>query len=72
MKTQILHNEKGTIIAIAKVIAPPKGFRGAGMISGSGQKLIEVELSPEDEKLSLDKLHAIYRVDMATSKLVKI
>jgi len=78
MKTTILHDEKGKIIAISKEVSSDmlKEARSRctkfGMGQGKGQKLIEVELSPEDEKRPLRELHTIYRVDVATSKLVKL
>jgi hypothetical protein len=74
MKTVILHDEHGAIISISKVgnlTAAGSKFTSAGMVPGPGQKMLEVELSPDDEKRTLTELHTAYRVDVASSKLVK-
>jgi hypothetical protein len=41
------------------------------MVPSAGQRLLELELSVEDEKRSLSDLHASYRVDATGQKLVK-
>jgi hypothetical protein len=74
MKTTILHDEHGMILSVSKVgdlAAAGSKFTRVGMVPGQGQRLIEVELSAEDEKRPLGALHATYRVDVAASKLVK-
>ena len=74
MKTTILHDEHGKILSVAKV----GDFKGAGskfarvgMVPGPGQRLVEIELSDADHKRPLHELHAHYRIDVATAKLVK-
>jgi hypothetical protein len=74
MKTTILHDEHGRIVSVSKVgdlKAAGSKFTKVGMIPGPGQKLVEIELSDEDEKLPLSELHGLYRVDVASAKLVK-
>ena len=74
MKTTILYDETGVIIAMSKVGAPTEArgkFGEFRMVPRPGQKLIEVELSSEDEKRPLLELYKAYRVDVVTSKLVK-
>jgi hypothetical protein len=74
MKTTILHDEHGKILSVSKVgdlKAAGSKFTKVGMVPGPGQKLAEIELSGEDEKLPMSELHARYRVDVASAKLVK-
>lgn len=74
MKAAILHDEKGNIIAISKVgnfKAAGSKFVTVGMVPGPGQGIVETELSAEDDARTLTELHTFYRVDKATSKLVK-
>lgn len=74
MKASVLHDEQGKIIAISKIgdlkLTGSK-FTKVGMVPGRGQRVIETELSGEDDARSLSELHEGYRVDIATSKLVK-
>jgi hypothetical protein len=74
MKASILHDGHGHIVSVAKIgdlKAAGSKFTSAGLIPGAGQHLTEVELSAEDEKLPLHELHARYRVEAKTAKLVK-
>jgi hypothetical protein len=74
MKTTILHDEHGKILSVSRVgdlAAAGSKFTRVGMVPGQGQRLIEVDLSAEDEKRSLGELHSAYRVDLTAAKLVK-
>jgi hypothetical protein len=74
MKSTILHDEHGEIIAISKIGSLKEAgskFVKVGMVPGAGQRALEIELSGEQEKQTLRDLHAEYRVDVATSKLIK-
>jgi hypothetical protein len=74
MKASILHDEHGKIIAISKISDLKhlgSKFTSAGMVPGPGQRIIETQLSAEDNARSLRELHEVYYVDVATSKLVK-
>jgi hypothetical protein len=74
MKMTILHDEHGRILSIAKVgdlKAAGSVFARVGLVPGPGQQLAEFELSADDEKRPLRELHATYRIDRATKKLVK-
>lgn len=74
MKATILYDEHGTILAISKAVdlkTAGSKFTRVGMVPRRGQLMIEAELSPEDDARPLRELHAAYRVDSATSKLVK-
>jgi hypothetical protein len=74
MKATVLHDEHGKIIAISKIINLKEAgskFSSFGMVPGPGQRMIETELSPEDHARPLREIHTAYRVDIATSKLVK-
>ena len=73
MKTMTLHNEHGHILSVSKVgdlKAAGSKFASVGMVPGAGQKLVKVELSSEDERRPLHELHARYRVDTVSAKLV--
>ncbi|MGA7081320.1 MAG: hypothetical protein WBQ43_16235 [Terriglobales bacterium] len=74
MKATILHDEHGAIIAIAKVGDLKKAgskFASIAMIPRPGHRLLEIKFSAELEKKPLPELHKEYRVDIASSKLVK-
>jgi hypothetical protein len=74
MKASVLHDEHGKIIAISKIgdlKHTGSKFTKVGMVPGRGQRIIETELSAEDNAGSLRELHEAYHVDIATSKLVK-
>jgi len=74
MKTTILHDEHGQIIAISKIVDLQKAgskFVSVGMIPGPGQRMLEIDLNGELDSRSLRHLHKEYRVDVATSKLVR-
>jgi len=74
MKTMMLCDDQGAIIAIAKIgdlKAAGSKFVSAGMIPSPGQRILEVELSAEEEKQSLRDLHTNYRVDVSAAKLAK-
>jgi hypothetical protein len=74
MKATVLHDEHGKIIAISKIGNLKESgskFTKVGMVAGPGQGMIETELSPEDDARPLRELHTAYRVDVATSKLLK-
>ena len=74
MKSTILHDEHGEIVAISKIGNLKEAgskFVKVGMVPGAGQRVLEIELSREEEKRTLRDLHAEYRVDLATSKLIK-
>jgi hypothetical protein len=47
-------------------------FTNVGMVPGPGQRKLEMELGGEPDKSALLDLHRHFRVDRATSKLVKI
>jgi hypothetical protein len=74
MKATIVHDERGRIIAISKAVdlrQVGSKFTHVGMVPGSGQAKIEIELSAEQESASLADLHKEYLVDRATSRLVR-
>jgi hypothetical protein len=74
VKATILYDEHGAILAISKAVdlkAAGSKFSKVGMVPRRGQRLIEAELSREDAARPLRDLHTAYRVDPATSKLVK-
>ena len=74
MKANVLHDEHGRILAISKAVDLKQvgsKFTRFGMVPGPGQRMVEVELSREDESRPLRELHAHYRVDAAGARLVK-
>ena len=74
MKAAILHDEHGAILSVSKVAdlkAAGSKFAAAGMVPGPGQRLVEVELTKQDETVPLRELHAAYRLDVSSSKLTK-
>jgi hypothetical protein len=53
MKATVLHDERGEIIAISKIHnlqASGSKFTKVGMLPAAGQRILEVELSAEDEQ----------------------
>jgi hypothetical protein len=74
MNVTVLCDEHGNIIAIAQVgdlKAAGSKFDQAGMFPASGQRAVEVDLSGAYKKISLLDLHRDYRVDLASSRIVK-
>src|SRR5262245_12973263 len=74
MKATILHDEHGHIIAIAQVgdlKAAGSKFDRAGMFPMSGQRVVEVELTDDHRNISPLDLHRDYKIDLASSKIVK-
>ena len=74
MKVTVLHDEHGQIIAISNVGDLGKAgskFDTAGILPQPGQQKLEIELSGDDETRPLLDFHKAYRVDLATSQLVK-
>jgi hypothetical protein len=74
MKASIVHDEHGEIVSISKVGNLKEAgskFTSVAMVPGKGQRLVEVDLSGDTEKKSLQDLHRDYRVDITTFKLVK-
>jgi hypothetical protein len=74
MKATIVHDEHGRIISVSKAVDLKKAgskFIKVGMVPGPSQRVLEVELDREHEKLPLREYHAKYRVDVAGLKLVK-
>jgi hypothetical protein len=69
-----LHDDHGRLVAIAKLGELKEAgsrFVRAGMLAGRGQRIVEVDLDEEIEKIPLRELHAGYRFDLSSSKLVK-
>jgi hypothetical protein len=74
MRVSILHDEHGRILSISKPVDLKRAgskFTSFGMVPGAGQRLIEVDLSEDDAARPLHEIHSAYRVDVASSKLVK-
>lgn len=74
MKTSILHDEQGQILAVSRPVelkAAGSKFTSFGMVAGEGQHLADVELSEEDSRLPLGELHTRYRIDTGSSRLVR-
>jgi hypothetical protein len=75
MKVTVLHDEQGRILAISTDVdlkTSGSKFTNVGMLPGPGQQKLETELSGEPDQRALLELHRHFRVDRATSKLVKI
>jgi hypothetical protein len=74
MKATLLHDEHGRILAISTDVDLKKAgskFTKVGMVPGSGQRKLEIELSSEQEKRPLVELHKEFYVDLATLKLMR-
>ena len=74
MKVTLLHDEQGRILAISTDVDLNQSgskFMKVGMLAGPGQRKLEVELAGEPDKRALLELHKQFRVDTATSTLVK-
>ena len=74
MKVTIPHDDRGVILSIAKIEDLQKAgskFASVGMIPGPGQNTLDVDLADEPKERSLLELHREYRVDIASTTLVK-
>jgi hypothetical protein len=73
MKATVVHDD-GDIVAIAKIgglTQPGSKFTRAGLLPTDGQRVVEIELSDEQAARPAREIHASYRVDPATSRLVR-
>jgi hypothetical protein len=72
MKLRVVHDKKGSIIAISKVVDLQQS--GADFFPGKGQLISDVELTDEMSLLDIYKLYCVDRAKSkrATSKLVKL
>ena len=73
MKVTVVHDDRGEIVAVAKIgnlAQAGSKFTRAGLLATDGQSVIEIELSEEQAARPAREIHATYRVDPATSKLV--
>ena len=74
MKVTVVHDDRGEIVAIAKIgdlARSGSKFTRAGLLSGEGQSVVEIELSEEQAERPVREIHASYRVDPASSRLVR-
>ena len=74
MKATVVHDDRGDIVAIAKIgdlARAGSKFTRAGLLATDGQRVVEIELSEEQAARPAREIHATYRVDPATSKLVQ-
>ena len=73
MKATVVHDDRGDIVAIAKIgnLARASKFTRAGLLPTDGQSVVEIELSEEQAARPAREIHASYRVDPATSRLVR-
>jgi hypothetical protein len=73
MKVTVVHDD-GEIVAVAKISDLARAgskFTRAGLLPTDGQSVIEIELNEEQAARPAREIHASYRVDQATSRLVK-
>jgi hypothetical protein len=72
MKATVVHDDRGDIVAIAKIRERAGSkFTRAGLLPTDGQRIVEIELSEEQAARPAREIHASYRVDPATSRLVQ-
>jgi hypothetical protein len=74
MKATIIYDEHDNIIAISKLVdlkAAGSKILAVGLIPGKGQRKLDVDLTGELASTRLVELHKHYRVNHATSTLVK-
>jgi hypothetical protein len=74
MKATVVHDDRGDIVAIAKIgdlARAGSKFTRAGLLATDGQRVVEIELSEEQAARPAREIHASYRIDPATSKLVQ-
>jgi hypothetical protein len=74
MKATVVHDDRGDIVAIAKLVDLARAgskFTRAGLLPTDGQRVVEIELSEEQAARPAREIHASYRVDPATSRLVQ-
>jgi hypothetical protein len=74
MKAVVVHDERGQITAISKAVDLNQAgskFVSMGLIPGEGQYALDVELTEELSGMRLPDIHQSYKVDRATSRLVK-
>jgi hypothetical protein len=74
MKVTVVHDERGEIVAIAKIgdlTEAGSKFTRAGLLPGKGESVVEIELSEEQAVRPLREIHASCRVDPASARLVR-
>jgi hypothetical protein len=74
MNVTVVHDDRGEIVAIAKIgdlAQAGSKFTRAGLLAGEGQSVVEIELSEEQAERAVREIHASYRVDPASSRLVR-
>jgi hypothetical protein len=74
MKATVVHDEDGQIIAISQVVDLERAgskFVRAAIVPSGGQQALGVELNEELASMRLRDIHRHYKVDRATSKLVR-
>lgn len=74
MKITIVHDEKGKILGVIKPVdlkSAGSKFHHAGIQPSPGQRVVEIELDSELERLPVLDLHEHYAIEVAGSKLVR-
>ena len=74
MKATVVHDDRGDIVAVAKISDLTQAgskFTRAGLLATDGQRVVEIELSEEQAARPAREIHASYRVDPATSRLIR-
>lgn len=74
MKVTVVHDDQGEIVAIANtgdLTQAGSKFTRAGLLPGTGQRAIEIELTQEQAAGRIREIHASCRVDPASSTLVR-
>jgi hypothetical protein len=73
MKVTVVHDDHGEIVSIANIgdlAQAGSKFTRAGLLPGKGQSVVEIELDDEQAARPTREIHALYRVDPASSTLV--
>ena len=73
MKIQIIHDAEGRILGLGRVEPTPRSRKvkaAASLKAGSGQSVLELDLSADFAKRSFSEIHERYAVDPKAKKLV--
>lgn len=73
MKIQIVHDAQGRILGMGQVEPTPRGRKvkaAASLKAGTGQSVLELDLTGDLAKRSFSEIYEQYGVDLKAKKLV--
>jgi hypothetical protein len=73
MKIQIVHDARGRILGLGQVEPTPRGRKvkaAASLKAGTGQSVLELEITGDLAKRSFSEIYEQYGVDLKAKKLM--